>query len=105
MSFASIISGSLIIIMVLGIMGIVNLPYWGWMIRAFFLGFISSGESVPYGFILQSETPKQIMGRVSAVTHLYNFLCLLHQLWDLFLPFGLEFQSSLWEQEGNLLIG
>ncbi|WP_336866786.1 hypothetical protein [Peribacillus frigoritolerans] len=49
-------------------MGIVNLPYWGWMIGAFFLGFISSGESVPYGFILQSETPKQIMGRVSAVT-------------------------------------
>lgn len=61
-----------------GIMGIVNLPYWGWMIGAFFLGFISSGESVPYGFILQSETPKQIMGRVSAVaTSLQTFSMLI----------------------------
>ncbi|QYF84857.1 hypothetical protein [Peribacillus frigoritolerans] len=56
-------------------MGIVNLPYWGWMIGAFFLGFISSGESVPYGFILQSETPKQIMGRVSAVTTIFYAYC------------------------------
>ncbi|MGE7186212.1 MFS transporter [Peribacillus sp. NPDC006672] len=78
MSCSSIISGSLIIVMGFGIMGIVNLPYWGWMIGAFFLGFISSGESVPYGFILQSETPKQIMGRVSAVaTSLQTFSMLI----------------------------
>ncbi|WP_340372859.1 MFS transporter [Peribacillus sp. FSL E2-0218] len=68
MSIAFLFSGSLIIIMGLGGMEIVQLPVLAWVIGAFFLGFMGSGESVPYGFILQSETPKQMMGRVSAAS-------------------------------------
>jgi predicted MFS family arabinose efflux permease len=67
MASAAIFSGSLIILMGLGSMNIINLPHFGWMAGAFLLGLLGSGESVPYGFILQSETPKDMMGRVSAV--------------------------------------
>ncbi|MET3321071.1 UNVERIFIED_ORG: MFS family permease [Peribacillus simplex] len=78
MSSALLFSGSLIIVMGLGSMEIVNLPALAWVIGAFFLGFMGSGESVPYGFILQSETPKQMMGRVSAAaTSLQTFSMLI----------------------------
>ena len=78
MSSAFLFSGSLIIIMGLGSMGIVNLPQLGWVIGAFFLGFMGSGQSAPYGFVLQSETPKQMMGRVSAAaTSLQTFSMLI----------------------------
>ncbi|WP_313431077.1 MFS transporter [Siminovitchia terrae] len=78
MSSAFLFSGSLIITIGLGSIGIVNLPQFGWVIGAFFLGFMSSGESAPYGFVLQSETPKHMMGRVSAVaTSLQTFSMLI----------------------------
>ncbi|WP_243521923.1 MFS transporter [Bacillus pseudomycoides] len=78
MSSALLFSGSLIIIMGLGSMGIVNLPQLGWVIGVFSLGFMGSGQSAPYGFILQSETPKQMMGRVSAAaTSLQTFSMLI----------------------------
>ncbi|GIN91293.1 putative MFS-type transporter YfiS [Siminovitchia terrae] len=78
MSSAFLFSGSLIITIGLGSIGIVNLPQVGWVIGAFFLGFMSSGESAPYGFVLQSETPKHMMGRVSAVaTSLQTFSMLI----------------------------
>ncbi|WP_459503730.1 MFS transporter [Bacillus sp. C1] len=78
MASAFLFSGSLIIIMGLGSIGIVNLPQLGWVIGAFFLGFIGSGQAAPYGFILQSETPKQMMGRVSAAaTSLQTFSMLI----------------------------
>ena len=67
MAGAAVFSGSLIIMMGLGSMSVINLPHVGWLIGAFLLGLLGSGESVPYGFILQSETPKEMMGRVSAV--------------------------------------
>lgn len=78
MSSAFLFSGSLIITIGLGSIGIVNLPQVGWVIGAFFLGFMSSSESAPYGFVLQSETPKHMMGRVSAVaTSLQTFSMLI----------------------------
>ena len=78
MSSALLFSGLLIIIMGLGGMEIVTLPTLAWMISAFLLGFLGSGESVPYGFVLQSKTPKQMMGRVSAAaTALQNFSMLI----------------------------
>lgn len=66
MSIASVFSGMLIISIGLGSMGIVNIPSFLWVIGTFFLGFLGSGEAVPYGYILQSKTPKYMMGRVSA---------------------------------------
>ncbi|MEH7393427.1 MFS transporter [Bacillus sp. JJ1474] len=66
MSGASLLSGSLIILVGLGGMGLIQLPPYLWIIGAFFLGLLGSGEAVPYGFVLQSETPKHLMGRVSS---------------------------------------
>jgi MFS family permease len=66
MSSAFLFSGSFIILMGLGSMGIIGFPPLAWGFAAFLLGFMASGESAPYGYILQSETPKQMMGRVSA---------------------------------------
>ena len=78
MAGAAIFSGSLIILMGLGSMNVITLPHIGWLVGAFLLGFLGSGESVPYGFILQSETPKEMMGRVSAVaTSLQTFSMLI----------------------------
>lgn len=67
MATAAIFSGAVIILLGLGSMNVIELPHFGWIAGAFFLGLLGSGESVPYGFILQSETPKEMMGRVSAV--------------------------------------
>ena len=78
MAGAAVFSGSLIILMGLGSMNVLHLPHAGWLIGAFLLGVLGSGESVPYGFILQSETPKEMMGRVSAVaTSLQTFSMLI----------------------------
>lgn len=66
MAVASLFSGILILTIGLGAKGIFELPKLGWMAGAFFLGILASAEGVPYGYVLQSETPKEIMGRVSA---------------------------------------
>jgi len=78
MASASLFSGSFIILIGLGSMGIMTLPQVYWVIGAFFLGFMGSGEAVPYGFLLQAETPKHMMGRVSAAaTSLQTFSMLI----------------------------
>ncbi|KOP81897.1 MFS transporter [Cytobacillus solani] len=66
MSGTSVFSGTLIIAIGFGSMGILDLPLFMWVGGAFLLGLLGSGEAVPYGYVLQSETPKQMMGRVSA---------------------------------------
>lgn len=66
MSSSAILSGTLIAAVGLGGLGILNLPQLAWIIGACLLGLLGAGESVPYGYVLQSETPKQMMGRVSA---------------------------------------
>ncbi|WP_313801410.1 MFS transporter [Cytobacillus sp.] len=66
MSGTSIFSGTLIIAIGFGSMGLLDLPMFMWVAGAFLLGLLASGEAVPYGYVLQSETPKQMMGRVSA---------------------------------------
>ncbi|WP_102271630.1 MFS transporter [Cytobacillus massiliigabonensis] len=66
MSGTSVFSGTLIIAIGFGSMGILDLPLFLWVAGAFLLGLLGSGEAVPYGYVLQSETPKQMMGRVSA---------------------------------------
>ena len=66
MAIASLFSGILILTIGLGAKGIFELPKLGWMAGAFLLGVLASAEGVPYGYVLQSETPKEMMGRVSA---------------------------------------
>lgn len=55
MSVAFLLSGLFIMVMGLGDMGVVTLPLIGWCLGAFILGLMGSGESVPYGYLLQSE--------------------------------------------------
>jgi MFS family permease len=66
MAAASLFSGVFILLIGLGTKGIFDLPKVGWMAGAFVLGVLASAEGVPYGYVLQSETPKKMMGRVSA---------------------------------------
>ena len=66
MATASVMSGSLILTIGIGVLGIFELPKILWMAGAFLLGILASAEGVPYGYVLQSETPKNIMGRVSS---------------------------------------
>lgn len=66
MAAASLFSGVFILLIGLGAKGIFELPKVGWMAGAFLLGVLASAEGVPYGYVLQSETPKKMMGRVSA---------------------------------------
>ena len=66
MASASIFSGVLIISVGLGGLGILDFPPLFWLIGACLLGLLAAGESIPYGYVLQSETPKHMMGRVSA---------------------------------------
>lgn len=66
MSSSAILSGIFIAAVGLGGLGFLNLTQLAWIIGACLLGLLGAGESVPYGYVLQSETPKQMMGRVSA---------------------------------------
>lgn len=66
MSSSAILSGTFIVAVGLGGLGLLNFPPLVWIIGACLLGLLGAGESVPYGYVLQSETPKQMMGRVSA---------------------------------------
>ena len=66
MAAASLFSGVFILSIGFGAQGVFELPKAGWMAGAFLLGVLGSAQGVPYGYVLQSETPKQMMGRVSA---------------------------------------
>ncbi|KON89287.1 macrolide transporter [Sporosarcina globispora] len=66
MSSSALLSGAFIAAVGLGGLGFLEFPPLIWIIGACILGILGAGESVPYGYILQSETPKQMMGRVSA---------------------------------------
>jgi MFS family permease len=77
MAIASLVSGILILTIGLGAKGIFELPKLGWMAGAFLLGVLASAEGVPYGYVLQSETPKEMMGRVSAAAMSLQTLSML----------------------------
>lgn len=66
MAAASLFSGVFILSIGFGAQGVFELPKVGWMAGAFLLGVLGSAQGVPYGYVLQSETPKQMIGRVSA---------------------------------------
>ncbi|MEW8971491.1 MFS transporter [Mesobacillus jeotgali] len=77
MASASVMSGTMILIIGIGVLGIFELPKILWMAGAFLLGLLASAEGVPYGYVLQSETPKNIMGRVSSAAASLQTLSML----------------------------
>lgn len=66
MSASALFSGLLIACIGLGGHKVFTLADWGWMTGAFLLGVLGASQSIPYGFVLQSETPGHLMARVSA---------------------------------------
>lgn len=77
MASTSIFSGILIIAVGLGGLGILDFSPLIWIIGAGLLGLFAAGESVPYGYVLQSETPKHMIGRVSAAMSIQTFSMLI----------------------------
>ncbi|WP_174733740.1 MFS transporter [Mesobacillus harenae] len=66
MSAASVFGGMLILSLGLGCLGIFNLPRSGWLAGGFIIGILGSAQSIPYGYVLQAQTPKHMMARVSS---------------------------------------
>ncbi|OCA85614.1 macrolide transporter [Bacillus sp. FJAT-27225] len=66
MAGSSVFSGFLIVSLGLGGMHVFSMEEWGWLTGAFLLGVLGASQSVPYGYVLQSETPNEMMARVSA---------------------------------------
>lgn len=66
MSASALFSGLLIACIGLGGHKVFTLADWGWMTGAFLLGVLGASQSIPYGFVLQAETPGHLMARVSA---------------------------------------
>ncbi|SDM83661.1 MFS transporter [Bacillus sp. OK048] len=68
MSSTIIFSGSTVILMGIGGMRLVEVPLLLWLVFAFILGAVGAGATIPFGYILQVQTPSQLIGRVSSVT-------------------------------------
>ncbi|WP_059169966.1 MFS transporter [Bacillus sp. FJAT-27445] len=66
MAGSAVFSGILIACIGLGGLKVFTLADLGWMFGAFLLGVLGASQSVPYGYVLQSETPGHLMARVSA---------------------------------------
>ncbi len=66
MSIGRIISGVFMLLVGLGCYGFVHGNLLFWMIVFAMIGCVGTALFVPYGFILTSETPSNMLGRVSA---------------------------------------
>lgn len=77
MSKAGILSGVLFIFVGLGGLKYFFIPLIIWLGIFFFIGFFGARASVPFGYILQSQTPKDLIGRVSAATQAVHNATLL----------------------------
>jgi MFS family permease len=64
-----IIAGGLIGLIGLGGMGIIKAGAAFWCAVCLIVGILGAGTSVPFGYILQSETPPELMGRVFSVSN------------------------------------
>ncbi|WP_394189202.1 MFS transporter [Paenisporosarcina quisquiliarum] len=68
----TIISGVLILLFGLGGTGFLQIGVLMWIMIAFFIGVSGSAAMVPYGYILQIQTPESLMGRVSASANAFQ---------------------------------
>jgi MFS family permease len=55
----------------------INATNPAWLIGWLLMGLVAAAMLVPYGFILQSQTPPEIMGRVAAAASVVQTLCQL----------------------------
>ncbi|WLR43217.1 MFS transporter [Bacillus carboniphilus] len=66
MCLAGITSGTFIILLGMGGIGILKLHTFTWVIIVLLIGILGGTASVPYGYVIQTETTSQLIGRVSA---------------------------------------
>lgn len=71
------ISGAVIVLIGLGGMGVIAASQAVWLGTSFILGIGTAMATIPYGFILQSETPSALMGRVSSAAQSFQTLAML----------------------------
>ncbi|NPC93219.1 MFS transporter [Bacillus sp. WMMC1349] len=71
------LTGITIMIMGLGGAHYLQLPSIIYYLCAFLLGALSSGQNLPYGYVLQIETPNEKMGRVSSVAQSLQMMMML----------------------------
>lgn len=72
MATSTIISGVLILVFGLGGTGFLKIEVLIWILVAFLIGISASAAMVPYGYILQIQTPERLMGRVSAFANAFQ---------------------------------
>ncbi|ARU63344.1 hypothetical protein CBW65_21920 [Tumebacillus avium] len=69
MAVTGAISGIGILILALGSYQVIPSHPALWVTLFFFVGFIGAGSAVPYGYVLQKETPSAIIGRVTGAAN------------------------------------
>jgi predicted MFS family arabinose efflux permease len=78
MALSKIISGLFIILLGFGALGYMGGNLYTWFALFFIMGLVGAASIVPFGFILQSETPPQLMGRVASTANaVQNFSMLI----------------------------
>lgn len=70
-------SGFIIALMGIGASQLLQLPIYVWFVSAFIAGILTCGENIPYGYILQVETPAEKMGRVSSAAQSMQTMMML----------------------------
>lgn len=68
MTLTGILSGFFLIVLGLGGRGDIQLPLYAWWLICFSWGMTASSTFIPYSYVIQTETPKELMGRVSSVS-------------------------------------
>jgi MFS family permease len=77
MLYSGIVSGLFVTLFGFGSLELLILPKWAWASVFFFLGCTAAGAYVPFGYILQKETPATLMGRVSGASNAIINLAML----------------------------
>ncbi|HET7656964.1 MAG TPA: MFS transporter [Bacillales bacterium] len=78
MCLSGMLSGFLIVCFGLGGLSLIHMNLTVWMAIVFLLGVTGMGTTVPFGYILQTQTSAKLMGRVSSSSNaLINFSMLL----------------------------
>lgn len=69
MLYSGIVSGLFVSLFGFGSLEVLVLPKTAWILVFLIIGFTGAGAFVPFGYILQKETPSTLMGRVAGTSN------------------------------------
>lgn len=69
MALVGLLAGGLNMLIGLGGMEVVHFPLLVWALIFLLFGLFGAAATVPFGYILQTETPQELIGRVSSVSN------------------------------------